>query len=164
HHDALLVLAAPHGAEALAALRQPARPLHEVDLKEWGPRHGPAYQAKGATPPSWSPPAQTFGAPRRSRGAPRHRGSPHPSAAAEPTTCEAWWSTIFQPSASRWKMFVAMTDVTDTRPRTWERMFSVQVTQARLPETASCTSPTVKRISPVLWKMASQDARTFSHP
>src|SRR5206468_5721303 len=106
HHDALLVLAAPHGAEALAALRQPPRALHEVDLGNGGAL-------------KWGPPG------------------PHASAPGEPTTCEAWWSTIFQPSASRWKMFVAMTDVTDTRPRTWERMFSVQVTQARLPETAS---------------------------
>src|SRR2546421_580707 len=85
------------------------------------PKWPPISSSEGGDAPLGLP-GPTFGAPRRSRGTPRR----HASALGEPTTCDAWWSTILQPSASRWKMFVAMTDVTDTRPRTWERMFSVQ--------------------------------------
>jgi hypothetical protein len=64
----------------------------------------------------------------------------------------------------RSKRLVARTEVTEILPPTCERMFSVQVTQARVPATRVDTSLRLKRISAVFLKIASQDARIASRP
>src|SRR5947208_7082914 len=82
----------------------------------------------------------------------------------EARTCEAWWCTIRHPSGPRSKRLVASTLVTDTRPSTAERMFSVHVTQAKSPAASARTSESVKFISAAFSKIASQEERTESQP
>jgi len=59
---------------------------------------------------------------------------------------------------------VASTDVTVTRPRTSDRMFSVQVTQASPAPATTSTFDSVKLISAVFAKIVSHDARTAVQP
>ena len=54
--------------------------------------------------------------------------------------------------------------MTETRPWTSDRMFSVQVTQPASSLTTTCTSEMVKRISSVFSKMRAHDSRTASQP